>query len=154
MKQNVASTLAAACLLFVAFQVNSAFADVPVVNGVSAWTRESDNHTILNITITHHNYFSGHYVNWVKINVSGTINTMGLNEPQPETTFTVQYDLGIVSQNPTVQVMANCNLHGSSSWSEAVQVSEFDSLHAPIFIIALMSILAFALAKKNLSKRD
>jgi uncharacterized membrane protein YozB (DUF420 family) len=113
-------------LLVAAFSlVVPVFGDVPVVNSGERWTRSSDNHTILNITVTHSNYFGGHYVDWIQVDVSGTINTVDLSPPQPvNLPFVVQYDLGLVSDDLTVRVMAHCNIHGSSVWSGSVDVGE------------------------------
>ena len=148
MRWNVAFVLFMICFSVSAFDVNTVLADVPVVNGILVWTKSSDNHTILNITLTHHNYFSGHYVNWVKVNVGGTINQLDLSEPQPDSTFTVQYDLGLVSGTPTVQAMVNCNNHGSSAWSETVTVPEFSVVRALFLLITLASVVLIA-QKKN-----
>ena len=50
-------------------------ADAASVSSVVFSTRQSDNHTILNITVLHFNYYPGHYVNSVQIDVNGTIYT-------------------------------------------------------------------------------
>jgi len=108
--------------------VNIAFADVPVVNSVKPWTRASDNHVILNITITHHNYYTGHYVDWMQVDINGAIDTVNLSPPQPlNQAFVVEYDMGIVSDNPTVRAMAHCTLHGSSGWSTSVKIGGDDT---------------------------
>ncbi len=105
--------------------VDSVFADVPVVNTIEPWTRSSDNHTVLNITITHRNYYSGHYVDWIQVDVNGTVSTVDLSPPQPvNLPFVVQYDLGLVSGSSTIRTMAHCNLHGSSAWSGSVELDD------------------------------
>ena len=113
-------------LLVAAFSlVDPVFGDVPVVNAVEPWTRSSDNHVLLNITVTHNNYFSGHYVDWVQVDVNGTLNPVNLSPPQPvNLPLVVQYDVGLVSGNPTVRAKAHCNVHGSSAWSGSVEVGE------------------------------
>ena len=90
---------------------------MPTVTGVTAWTRQSDNQTILSITVAHSNYFSGHYVNWVQVNISGTVQTISMTDSSPvdqtaSSTFVVPYDMGVLSDTPTVQAKANCNIHG------------------------------------------
>ena len=105
-----------------AFSVGSVFADVPVVNSIEPWTRSSDNHAVLNITITHRNYYTGHYVDRVQVDVDGTVSTVDLSPPQPvNLPFVVQYDLGLVTGSSTIRAMAHCNLHGSSAWSSYVE---------------------------------
>jgi len=148
MKWNITFVLVIVCFLVAAFDVDTALADVPIVDGIVVWTRSSDNHTILNITLTHHNYFTGHYVNWIKVNVSGIISTMDLSEPQSDSTFIVQYDLGLVSDTPTAQAMVNCNIHGSSAWSKTVTVPEFSIAYAMLLLIVLTSVM-FLVQKRN-----
>jgi len=100
--------------------IGSVSADVPIVNTIKPWTRSSDSHTVLNITVTHHNYYSGHYVDWIQVDVNGAVNTIDLSPPQPvNLPFVVQYDMGLVSGTPTVRAMAHCNLHGSSVWTSS-----------------------------------
>lgn len=114
---------AALFLLASALTVNIALADVPVVDSVQPWTRTSDKHVILNITITHHNYYTGHYVDWLQVDIDGTIDTVNLSPPQPlNQPFVVEYDMGVVSANSSVRAMSHCNIHGSSGWSTPVQI--------------------------------
>ena len=119
---------AALFLLASVLVVDTAFADVPVVNSVKPWIRASDNHVILNITITHRDYYAGHYVDWVRVDTDGAIDTVSLSPPQPlNQPFVVEYDMGIVLGNPTVRAMAHCSIHGSSGWSTPVQIGGDDS---------------------------
>jgi len=98
--------------------VDSVYADVPMVNSVKPWTRSSDSHTVLNITVTHRDYYTGHYVDWVQVDVNGTVDNVDLSPPQPiNLPFLVQYDMGIVSGTSTIRARAHCTLHGSSAWA-------------------------------------
>jgi len=109
------------------FVVDTALADVPVVNSVKPWTRASDNHVILNITVTHHDYRSDHYVNWVEVDIDGAIDTVNLSPPQPvNQPFVAEYDMGVISNKPTVRARANCNQHGLSGWSTSVKIGGDD----------------------------
>lgn len=121
--KQVLNTVFFASLLLLAsvLIINTAFADVPVVNSVQPWTRTSDSHVILNITITHRNYYAGHYVDYMQVDIDGSVNTVNLSPPQPVTVIT-EYDMGIVSTNPTVRARAHCTLHGHSGWSAPVQI--------------------------------
>jgi uncharacterized membrane protein YozB (DUF420 family)/desulfoferrodoxin (superoxide reductase-like protein) len=118
------------CVLFAALfllasvlVVDTVLADVPVVNSVKPWTRASDNHVILNITVTHRNYYTGHYVDYVQVDIDGAIDTTNLSPPQPvNQAFVVEYDMGVISTNPTVRARAHCTLHGSSIWSASVKI--------------------------------
>jgi uncharacterized membrane protein YozB (DUF420 family) len=125
-KRALRSVLFAALFLLASvLVVNTVFADVPVVNSVKPWTRASDSHLVLNITVTHRNYYTGHYVDTVRVDVNGTINTVNLSPPQI-VTFVVEYDTGVVAANLTVRAMAHCTVHGSSSWSSPVQIGGGD----------------------------
>lgn len=113
-------------LLFAAFSfIDPVFGDVPAVSNVEPWTRSSDNHTILNITIMHNNYYGGHYVDWIEVDVNGVVNAVDLSPPQPvDLPLVVQYDMNQVSENPMVRVRAHCSIHGSSAWSDSVRVGD------------------------------
>jgi uncharacterized membrane protein YozB (DUF420 family) len=124
------TTRALRCALFAALflltsvlVVDTALADVPIVNSVKPWTRASDNHAILNITITHRNYYAGHYVDSMQVDIDGAVDTVNLSPPQPvNQPFVAEYDMGVVLTNPTVRARAHCTLHGSSGWSAPVQI--------------------------------
>jgi cytosine/uracil/thiamine/allantoin permease len=141
--------------LIAVLQTAPAFANVPAVTNVIAWTRQSDNHTILNITVVHTDYFSGHYVDWVKVNISGTVQTMSITDSSPVdqtsgSTFIVPYDMGILSDTPTVQTQANCIVHGPSLWSPILTVPEFSSLQ---LVLALVILTIATLLFKSRSSR-
>jgi desulfoferrodoxin (superoxide reductase-like protein) len=137
--------------------VDPAFATVPIVDSVTAWTRQSDGHTILNITIIHSGYYPTHYVDWVQINVTGTIKQINLTASSPvdqtaNSTFIVPYDMGIVTDTPTVQVRAHCTVHGPSDWSTAMQVPEF-SLTQLFLTLMVITVAALVLSMVFRSKR-
>ncbi|MDH5783822.1 MAG: hypothetical protein OEZ35_09235, partial [Candidatus Bathyarchaeota archaeon] len=96
-------TLAASTL----FHIRLALADVPSVVSIEAWTSETD--TVLNITVTHSSPTSSHYVNKVEVDANGTIYDIDLT-PQSTVTFIVQYDMGELAVDVSVQVRAHCNL--------------------------------------------
>jgi desulfoferrodoxin (superoxide reductase-like protein) len=142
MNRSLGVLFSFACVVIAVCQVAPVFADVPVVTGITAWTRQSDNHTILDITVVHHNYYSGHYVNWVQVNVSGTVQTVSMTDLSPvdqtvSSNFVVPYDTGVVSDSPTVQAKVNCTLHGPSSWSAVFTVPEFSSLQLVLVLVVL-----------------
>jgi desulfoferrodoxin (superoxide reductase-like protein) len=131
-----------ACVVIAVCQVAPVFADVPAVTGITAWTRQSDNHTILNITVVHNGYYSGHYVEWIPLNVSDTFQQISLTESSPvdqtaSSTFVVPYDMGVVTDSPTVQAQAYCTVHGSGSWSTVLTVPEFSSLQLVLILMVL-----------------
>ena len=135
-----------ACVVIAVCQVAPVFADVPAVTGITAWTRQSDNHTILNITVVHNGYHSEHYVNWIPLNVSGAFHTIDMNDSWPvdqtvSSTFVVPHDIGVVTDNPTVQAQAYCTVHGEGSWSTILTVPEFSSLQL-ILVLVILTIAA------------
>ncbi len=73
----------------------------------------------LTITITHNNPTGTHYVDLVQIDIDGTIHDVNL-DPQTEVTFAAEYDLGEIAEIPTIKSRAHCNIHGWSSWNDAV----------------------------------
>ena len=142
MKRSLGVLFSFACVVISICQVAPVFADVPAVTGITAWTRQSDNHTILNITVVHNGYYSGHYVIWIQVNVSDTLQQISLTDSSPvdqtvSSTFVVPYDMGVVSDNPTVQAQAYCTLHGSGSWSTVLTVPEFSSLQLVLILVVL-----------------
>ena len=131
-------------------QVLPVFADYPHIDNIIPWTRTSDNHTILNITITHDTGAPtvSHYVDIVEVNVSGTLHDLP-QTPQSTVQFTVQYDMGIVTDRPLVQANAHCTVHSWGGWSNPVEIPEFSVIQL-IPIIAIISI-AFLLLRPKVS---
>ncbi|MDH5461554.1 MAG: hypothetical protein OEZ29_03490 [Candidatus Bathyarchaeota archaeon] len=130
-------TLAATAL----FHIHPALADVPSVLSIEAWTSETD--TVLNITVTHSSPTSSHYVNTVEVDVNGTIYDIDL-APQSTVTFIVQYDMGELIAEVSVQARAHCNLHGWSDWSSPVVVPEFSFVHVlPVLAVVSIAVLLF-----------
>lgn len=69
---------------------------------------------ILTVKINHQNPTQSHYVDWVDVDLDGTIQRY-TQTPQTTVDFTVTIDLGNV--NPKiVKVRANCNTHGDGGW--------------------------------------
>ncbi|MCW4051865.1 MAG: hypothetical protein NWE78_01480 [Candidatus Bathyarchaeota archaeon] len=97
-------------------------ADVPTIENIEPWTSGTD--TILNITIRHDNPTVFHYVDVVEVDVDGNIQNVTLS-PQTTVTFIVQYNMGEVTDTPTVSARAYCTFHGWSDWSEPISVPEF-----------------------------
>ena len=159
MKRRFGLMLSLACVLIAVFHVVPVFATVPIVTDVTAWTRQGDNHTILNITVVHGGYFAGHYVNWVQVNISGTVQTISMTDTSPvdqtmSSTFVVPYDMGVVTNTPTVQAQANCIVHGPSEWSVALTLPEFSSLPLVLFLVILTvtTLLLRSRSRKGRSK--
>jgi hypothetical protein len=123
--------------------IHPAFADEARITDLTFSTRQSDNHTILNITVLHHNYYPGHYVSSVQVSIAGTIYTEVPDPTQPlDQSFTVQHDMGVVSGTPTVIARAICNLHGSFGDSTPIVVPEFSTVTITITLFALTMIFA------------
>jgi len=141
-KRSLTILFSLAFVIIAVFQTVPVFANVPTVTGVTAWTRQSDNHTILNITVTHGVYSPGHYVNRIQVNINGTIQTINMTDSSPadqaaSSIFVVPYDMGVVLETPAVQSQANCIIHGPSTWSTALTVPEFSSLQLFLGLVVL-----------------
>jgi hypothetical protein len=135
--------LALALLQTSGLTVHSVLADQAVVQSIVFSTRPSDNHTILNISVLHHNYNPSHYVDVVNVDVAGSIRTVNPSTSQPvDQSFIVQYDLGVVTGTPTVLARANCIIHGSVGWSSPVAVPEF-STTTILASLAAMTLILF-----------
>lgn len=153
-KNSILLLLPFASLMLLSFQIQYAFALTPGVVSVAHWTRVSDNHAILNITITHVGspipIGPSHYVSVVEIDyLNGTI--IDLNQPTPQSTqtFVVQYDMEVLSETVSVRARAFCNYpgHGWSSWSNTVIVPEY-SFFSLILVFAFVIVLVVTLKFK------
>lgn len=118
------------------FQINLVLADIPTVKSIEPWTSETD--TILNITVRHALPLPSHYVDKVEVEIDGTVIAVPLT-PQSTVTFVEPYNMGEVTDTPTVQARAHCNLHGWSDWSESLEVPEFLTISL-LLILAIVSI--------------
>ena len=132
--------------------VPSARADQAVVESIVFSTRSGDNHTILNISVLHHNYDPSHYVNFVQVDVGGSISTVNPSTSQPvNQAFIVQYDMGVVTGTPTVTARANCINHGSAGYlSPPITVPEF-STTTILVSLAVLTLVLF-LFRSNLNQ--
>ena len=140
-KVSLVLMLFLASAFIAAFQISHVFADIPHNISVQPWT--SGTHTILNITITMDTGAptSIHYVDIVQVNVSGVVHDLTFTS-QPAATFVVQYDMGEITDTPTVQVRADCTLHGWSSWTNPQSVPEFPLVVLfPVFVVLTVAVL-------------
>jgi len=143
-KKSLFLILFLALMAITGSQIHVVFADVPSVLIIEPWTSGTD--TILNITVRHSSSTSSHYVNKVEVDVDGTVHDIDLI-PQSTVNFVVQFNMGELTEEPTVRARAVCTIHGWSSWSNSVQVPEF-SLIQPILILAIVSIAVLFLKPK------
>jgi desulfoferrodoxin (superoxide reductase-like protein) len=104
-------------------------ADVPTV---TLSTSDSGGDTILEITVTHHNPSSSHFIDLIEVEVtnasgSATYQVTPPTTPQP-VTFTVNYNLGPITESNTISSRANCNVHG---WSTSATLTLNPNASAP-----------------------
>ncbi|UCE43628.1 MAG: hypothetical protein JSV57_04525 [Candidatus Bathyarchaeota archaeon] len=128
-------------------QISPVSADVPDVLSVEPWISGAD--TILNITVRHASPTSSHYIDVVEVDIEGDVQTINLDPPQSAPTFLVQYNMGEITETPTVQTRAHCNFHGWSSWSEPVVVPEFPAIYL-LLMLVIVSIVVLGLKSKSL----
>ncbi len=82
---------------------------------------------------------SSHYVDKVQVNISGVTHDMTFTS-QPAPTFVVQYDMGEITDTPTVQARAECTVHGWSGWTSPQTVPEFSL----VSLLPMLAVLAVA----------
>jgi hypothetical protein len=147
MKNNREKKVSLVLMLFLAFasiaafQISHVLADIPHNISVQPWT--SGTYTILNITITMDAGAptSTHYVDKVQVNVSGVVHDLTFTS-QPAATFVVQYDMGEITDTPTVQTRAHCIIDGWSGWTNPQSVPEFPLIALfPVFAVLTVAVL-------------
>ena len=157
-KKSLVIGLLLALSAIICFQINPVLADVPSVLSIEPWTSGTDtmwaraHDTILNITVSHASPTSSHYVDKVEVDIDGNVHDVNLT-PQSTVTFVVQYNMGEVTDTPTVQARAFYTVHGWSGWSEAVVVPEFTFIHL-LLILSVMSIAVLLLRSMVYSQKD
>ena len=150
-KKIVLIMLFLATIMITGFQINPVLADVSTVENIEPWTSGTD--TILNITIRHNNPTTSHYVNKVEVDIDGAVQNIDLPSTplQSAPTFVMQFNMGELTTTPTVKAKANCNLHGSSGWSNPVEVPEFSPIHLLLVLVAVST--AVLLLRARISRR-
>lgn len=147
MKNNREKKVSLVLMLFLAFasiaafQISYVLADIPHNISIQPWT--SGTRTILNITITMDAGAptSIHYVDVVQVNVSGVVHDLTFTS-QPAATFVVQYDMGEITDTPTVQTRAHCIIDGWSGWTNPQAVPEFPLVVLfPVFAVLTVAVL-------------
>lgn len=83
----------------------------PVVDNVVVF--ENAGKTMLNVTVSHSPPSPAHYVDFIEVNLNGTILTFPVDY-RPENSFTVTCDLGPLLENPTATIRAHCKVDGYS----------------------------------------
>ena len=154
-EKNFAAILFLTLAIITIFQIYPASADTPHDISIQPWNRASDNHTILNITINHdlQPITSLHYVDSVEVD-DGTVHVIPLTDYQSQVsgTFTVQYDMGVVTGQPTVSVRAHCTQHGWSTWTDPSLVPEFS--FAQLLLVLTIIAASVLLLQRSLVKRN
>ena len=137
-------------LIPVTFQA-PVYADVPSLVSIEPWTSGSE--TILNITVRHSSPTGNHYIDLIQIDIEGTVNDVRLNS-QSANPFVVQYNMGILSGEPSVRARAHCNLHGWGGWSTPQIIPEASSSIALVFLSFLLLISIYFTKKLRRHKRS
>jgi len=127
------------------------------INPVSAQVQEGDvvvvpytsgTDTILNITVTHitpagnGGYNPLNFIDHLEIEIDGAFPYIMVNTADYQLTqFSVQYNMGEVTGNPTVRVRA-VSLQFEYDWTEPITIPEFSLIHlAPILMVTSIAIL-------------
>lgn len=127
-----------------------AFAGYPAVNDVVVF--EDAGNTMLNVTVFHSPQNSVHYLNFIEVDLNGTILTFPVIY-RSESSFTVTCDLGAIIDNPTATVRSHCNIDGYSQSSFGpIVVPEF--LNSTLLLILILtSSMAIILHKRLMNSK-
>jgi len=121
-----------------------AFAGIPSVQNVVVWNNGGN--TILNVTVSHFPPSPpDHYLNWIEVNVSGTIHTFNLI--QNVTTLIYPCNIGPIGTVQDATIQAHCNVDAYGPVYGPVQVPEF-SLPVLLLTMVLGTILAICASRK------
>lgn len=137
-----------------------AFAIVPTVEKVVPYNVGSS--TYLNITVHHYPQEDAtpHYVNTIKVTMGTNVTQLAIGlQPvsEPYNNFTIQYDLGSVIGNPTINVDAHCIVNGWASASLQNWEGQIPEFSLPMLLLALIlatSVITFVVRKAKSAKRD
>lgn len=122
--------------------IRSAYSHPPEVRNVTP--TEVGDATHLNITIWHDISNSLHYVDTIEVTYGDNITSITINpQPlEPDGTFSINYNLGLISGTPTITVRARCTITGYTDTVPWIgQIPEFQSL---ILLALLMISTLFA----------
>jgi len=130
-----------------------AFAIVPQIWNVVPYP--VDGSTYLNVTVYHTPEIAGHYVNVIMVTMDTNSASLiiGVQNPNPDDTFFVQYDLGPISGTPTVHVEAHCTIDGwSAEWIGSVPEYSIPALMLAMVFAVSASILVLHRFKHHVHK--
>jgi hypothetical protein len=117
-----------------------AFAIVPTVEKVVPYNVGSS--TYLNITVHHFPQdTTPHYVNTIKVTMGTNVTQLTISlQPvsAPYYNFIIQYDLGPVIGNPTINVDAHCIVNGWASASEQNWIGQIPEFQLPALLLTLV----------------
>lgn len=122
-------------------------AGYPVVNDVIVF--EDAGNTMLNVTVFHSPQTPAHYLDFVEVDLNGTILTFPVDH-RPETSFTVTCDLGPIIGAPTATVRAHCRIDGYSQSSFGpIVVPEFPKSSLLLILVLTTFIGAILRSRKS-----
>lgn len=128
--------------------VGTVLADVPEVRSVVAWN--DGGHTKLNVTIYHIEELPSHYVDNIKVVLTGGTPNVSQTFPQSgphvldqnTSTFNVTLDVGPLSDAPLAGVQAHCTINGwSTSWTGNIPEYGLPSMLLTLATATLASIV-------------
>jgi hypothetical protein len=144
-----------ALVLFSLMHSMLVFADVPTV--VSLEVEKKDGSEVLLIEIRHSSPSSSHYVDIIDVEIGGELEKISDIDPQTESIFVEEFDLG--SGAGEVNVRVHCNVHGWSKWVSLEQKDGDDITNGggipgfPLEALALGFIVSFLILWMGLHAR-
>ena len=80
-------------------------------------------------------------VNVLEVDIDGVIHSMVVTDPGGS--FSVEYNMGAVTGNPTVRARAECSGSGWGAWCEPIVVPEFSLSHLLLFFLIISIAVMF-----------
>jgi hypothetical protein len=120
----------------------------PIVSDIVVY--EDSGITMLNVTVFHSPQYSIHYLDFIEVDLNGSIITFPVAH-RPQNTFTVTCDLGPILGTPTATVRAHCNIDGYSQPYGPIIVPEFTALSL-LLVLVLTTLTASILFRKRIRR--
>ena len=118
----------------ICLSVNPVYAAIPTVTNLQYST--SGTETILTINIQHGTGGTG-MVDVIQVDIDGAINVIeGVNDPGSET-FSIDYNMGVVTGTTIVRARAECSMSGYGEWCNPITVPEFPLSHLILFFLII-----------------
>jgi hypothetical protein len=137
LKKLLAATFLAMLVLLSVILSKPVSAPVPIVQNVVAY--DVGGSTFLNITVWHNIEIASHYIDVIRVVLSGNTTDLqiGVQPLTPSGTFNITYPLGQISGSPTITVDAHCTVNGWASSLEHQWTGQIPEFPTPVLMLAM-----------------